>query len=125
MGKSKRLKKIKRKIRYSLVYRLVRFFIFLSGIMPRVAWLRFCGFLGRIAYRFATETRILVKRHLTIAFDNEKTREEINTLAKRVFEYLGKNTGEMLRATKVNTLEELKAFLQVSGMENYEQANKK
>ena len=122
MAKGKKIRKIKRKIRYTLVYRLVRFFIFLSGLMPRVAWLRFCGFLGRFAYRFANETREQVHRHLTLAFP-EKSPADIRTLAKRVFEFLGKNSGEMLRATRVETLEDLKEFLVVHGMENFEKAN--
>lgn len=125
MGKQKKLKKIRRKIRYTLVYRLVRFFIFLSVLMPRVTWLKFCGILGRVAFRFANKTRTLVIKHLAMAYGREKSTAEIRILAKRVFEYLGKNSGEMLRATKVETLEELKEFLVVSGMHNYEQANQK
>jgi KDO2-lipid IV(A) lauroyltransferase len=124
MAKGKKLKKIKRKIRYTLVYKLVRFFIFLSGMMPRVAWLKFCGFLGRFSYHLAPETRSLVRRHLHLAFP-EKSAEEVSEMAKRVFEFLGKNSGEMLRATQVETLDDLKEFLVVHGMENYDVANKK
>lgn len=124
MAKGKKIRKIKRKIRYTLVYRLVRFFIALSGLMPRVAWLKFCGLLGRFSYHVAPETRTLVKRHLKIAWP-EKTSDEIASMAKNVFEYLGKNSGEMLRATRVETLEDLKEFLVVHGMENFEAANKK
>lgn len=124
MAKGKKIRKIKRKIRYTLVYRLVRFFIALSGMMPRVAWLKFCGLLGRFSYYVAPETRTLVKRHLKIAWP-EKTSDEIASMAKNVFEYLGKNSGEMLRATRVETLEDLKEFLVVHGMENFEAANKK
>jgi Kdo2-lipid IVA lauroyltransferase/acyltransferase len=124
MTKGKKIKKIKRKIRYTLVYRLVRFFIFLSGMMPRVAWLKFCGFLGRFSYHLAPQTRMLVIQHLQLAWPG-KSSSEIRSLAKNVFEYLGKNSGEMLRATRVETLEDLKEFLVVHGMENFEVANKK
>jgi KDO2-lipid IV(A) lauroyltransferase len=124
MTKGKKIKKIKRKIRYTLVYRLVRFFIFLSGMMPRVAWLKFCGFLGRFSYHVAPQTRALVIQHLQLAWPG-KSSSEIRSLAKNVFEYLGKNSGEMLRATRVETLEDLKEFLVVHGMENFEVANKK
>jgi Kdo2-lipid IVA lauroyltransferase/acyltransferase len=124
MAKGKRMRTIKRKIRYTLVYRLVRFFIFLSGLMPRTAWLKFCGFLGRFSYYVAPQTRELVNRHLSIAWP-EKSPAEIRPMAKDVFEYLGKNSGEMLRATRVETLEDLKEFLVVHGMENFEVANKK
>lgn len=125
MTRKKKFKKIKRTIRYTLVYRLVRFFIFLARLMPRVAWLKFCGFLGRLAYFFASQTRKLTRKHLQLAFGKEKSVEELNALSKRVFEYLGKNSGEMLRATRVETLEDLKEFLVVSGMENFVKANEK
>jgi len=117
-----RRKKIRRKIRYSLVYRFVQFFIFLSNVMPRITWLKFCGFLGRIAGHFARETRSLVVRHLKYAYGAEKNEKEIVKLAGNIFEMLGKNTGEMLRATRVKNLAELEEFLSTNGLENYEKA---
>jgi KDO2-lipid IV(A) lauroyltransferase len=87
-------------------------------------WLKFCGFLGRMTYGFAPQTRMLVIRHLSIGFP-EKTKAEIKTLARNVFEMLGKNAGEMLRATRVKTLQDLERFLVTHGLENYEQAIKK
>src|SRR5688572_20785406 len=121
MGKRKR-KKIKRKIRYAIVYRVVQFLIFLSTLFPRVAWLKFCGFLGRIAYHFASSTRSLVKKHLSLAF-KDKDKAEIKALSKNVFEFLGKNTGEMLRATAtIETLDDLNKVVTVHGYENFEQA---
>ena len=117
-------KKIRRTIRYALVYRFVQVLIFLSAIVPRVWWLKFCGFLGRTAYWFASGTRRLVVRHLTMAFQQEKSEKEIHILSKKVFEFLGKNTGEMLRATAtIDTLEDLQKILEVHGYENFEKAN--
>lgn len=120
-----RRKKIRRKIRYSLVYRFVQFFIFLSNILPRVSWLKFSGVLGRIAYLFASKTRKLVLAHLKYAYGAEKSDEEIRRLSWNVFEMLGKNTGEMLRATRVKNLAELEEFLTTYGLENYETAVRK
>jgi KDO2-lipid IV(A) lauroyltransferase len=96
-------KKIRRKIRYSLVYRLVQFLIFISNAIPRKSWLKFCGFLGTIAYYLVKNTRRRVRKHLAFAFP-EKSPGEIHALSKNVFEMLGKNAGEMLRATRVRTL---------------------
>jgi KDO2-lipid IV(A) lauroyltransferase len=89
--------------------------------MPRVMWLKFCGFLGQLAYLFASETRHLVIKHLMFAFE-EKTRDEVKVLARNVFKMLGKNAGEMLRATRVKTLPDLEKFLVTHGLENYERA---
>ena len=93
--------------------------------MPRVAWLKFCGVVGRVVYFFASQTRALTLRHLTMAYGKEKSPEEIKALAKKVFEYLGKNAGDILRATKVQNLEQLEKFLVVSGYEHFQRANKK
>jgi KDO2-lipid IV(A) lauroyltransferase len=119
-------KTIRRKARYGVVYRFVQFLIFISRSMPRVAWLKFCGFLGRLAYWFATETRTLTRRHLTMAYKTEKTPAEIKILSKKVFEMLGKNAGDILRASgTVDTWSDLEKFLTVEGMENFEAAHQK
>ena len=117
-------KKIRRKIRYSFVYRFVQFLIFISNLVPRKLWLKFCGVLGRIAYLFVKNTRRRVVKHLSIAFP-EKTPPQVKKLARRVFEFLGKNAGEMLRATRVKTLSDLERFLVTDGLDNYERAIKK
>lgn len=119
------VKNIRRKIRYAIVYRVVQFLIFISNRIPRVAWLKFCGWLGRIAYLFATETRQLTTRHLTMAFGKEKTPEEIKRLSKKVFEMLGKNTGDILRTTRVESWQDLQKLLVLHGLENYVAANQK
>jgi len=121
-----RAKKIRRTVRYAIVYRFVQFLIFISALTPRVLWLKFAGLLGRVAYYFARETRVLVRRHLTMAFGKEKSEAEIKVLSKKVFEYLGKNTGEMLRATAtIETIADLDKIVEVHGYENFEKANAK
>jgi KDO2-lipid IV(A) lauroyltransferase len=119
------VKKIRRKIRYTLVYRFVQFLIFISHKMPRVAWLKFCGFLGRLGYHFASQTRALTQKHLHLAFGKEKGDQEIKALAKKTFEMLGKNAGEILRASKIKSADELDEFLVVEGFQNFDVANKK
>lgn len=114
-------KKIRRKIRYSILYHFVKSLIALSNAMSRIAWLKFSGLLGMIAYYLAGKTRMLVIRHLSIAFP-ELTPQQVKLRAKRVFEMLGKNAGEMLRATRVKDLAGLEAFLETRGLENYEKA---
>jgi KDO2-lipid IV(A) lauroyltransferase len=113
---------LKKEIKYSAIYYLVRFLIGLSNLVPRRAWLAFCGMLGRIAFTFARESRALAIRHLTIAFGREKNPSEILALAKKMFVMLGKNAGEVLRARAVRTLDDLGKFLVVHGYENFEHA---
>ena len=117
-------KKVQRRVRYSAVYGFIRLLIGISGTIPRRWWLSICGFLGRIAYYFAGETRGLTLQHLHMAF-REKTPAEIKRLARQTFTMLGKNAGEILRSTRVKTLVELEKFLVTRGLENYEHAHAK
>lgn len=121
MGK---LKVARRYVRYTLVYWFVRFLIFISSITPRSFWLKMCGVLGSLAYYFAGQTRRLTLKHLQMAFP-EKSKREITSLAKRTFKMLGKNAGEILRTSRIKTLEELNKILVTDGYENYEAAHKK
>lgn len=114
-------KKIRRKVRYGIVYRAVQFLIFISNAIPRVKWLKLCGFLGSLSFWFAGKTRRLMRKHLHIAFP-QMTPREIRKLSQKVFRMLGMNSGEMLRATRVKTLTDLEKFLVTHGLENYEQA---
>jgi KDO2-lipid IV(A) lauroyltransferase len=117
-------KATRRYVRYTFVYWFVRFMVWLSNLLPRTAWLSFCGALGSLAYYLATETRKLTHRHLSLAFP-EKSKDEITNLAKRTFKMLGKNTGEILRSSTINSLEQLNKFLVTHGYENFVKANSK
>lgn len=118
------IKKIRRSVQYTLVYWFVRFLITLSNIIPRQMWLSLCGALGSLFYYVGAETRRLTVRHLSMAFP-EKNGKEVRQLARRTFKMLGKNAGEILRASRIKTLKELEAVLVTHGYENYEAANRK
>lgn len=117
-------KALRRSVRYSLVYWLVRAMIAVSRIVPRKIWLSVCGLLGSIAYHFADETRALTLKHLSMAFP-EMSVSENSKMAKRTFKMLGKNGGDILRSSAVRDLVELETFLITHGLENYETAHAK
>ncbi|MGE0588213.1 MAG: lysophospholipid acyltransferase family protein [Cyclobacteriaceae bacterium] len=116
---------LRKRAKYSVVYYFVRFLIFISNLMPRKLWLAFCGGLGRLAYPFANKTRELVILHLGLAFSGEMSMREILTMSKEVFRMLGKNAGDVLRARKVETIEDLNRFLVTHGIENFDEATAK
>jgi len=113
---------LKKEIKYAAIYYLIRFLILVSNRIPRRWWLAFCGFLGRVAYTFAKQSRRQAILHLTLAYGREKTTPEILAMSKRMFILLGKNAGDILRARAVRTLADLDKFLVVHGYENFEQA---
>src|SRR5258705_13974496 len=115
-------RRLKKEIKYSALYYFVRFLIVVSNLLPRRGWLAFCGFLGRIAYLFARQSKKRAIAHLTLAYGHEKSPSEILALSKRMFIMLGKNAGEVLRARAVTSLADLDKFLVVHGYENFERA---
>jgi KDO2-lipid IV(A) lauroyltransferase len=111
----------KRAFRYWVVYWFIKLLIAISNFIPRLMWLVFCGFLGRVAYALATQTRQLMIRHIGMAFSN-LSHAEVKRFARWNFVMLAKNTGDILRATRVKTLSDLEKIIQIHGYEHYEKA---
>jgi len=64
-------------------------------------------------------------KNLGIAFGNELNADQIRALAKKSFEMLGKNAGDILRAIKVQSLADLEKFLITHNLDIYERARAK
>ena len=114
-----------KKIKYSILYRFVQFLIFFSNALPRKTWLKTCGLLGIFVYALMGKMRRLTKAHLTLVFGESSSPTEIGKLSRKVFEMLGKNAGEMLRATRVETLADIQKFMITEGLENFTNAEAK
>jgi Kdo2-lipid IVA lauroyltransferase/acyltransferase len=118
-------RKVRKKIKYRLIYFFVKFLINVSNLMSRAAWLSFCGFLGKVAYVFAAKSRARTRRNLKLAFGNEKAPGEIEKISRDVYVMLGKNVGDILRHAGVSTLGDLEKFVVMKGFQNFEAANAK
>src|SRR5689334_5827757 len=79
--KKRRFKKLRRKIRYNIIYYAVLGMISFSNFIPRKVWLRMIGGLGGLAYHLASHFRRLTTRHLTMVYGKEKSPKEIKTLS--------------------------------------------
>ena len=118
-------KDLRRKVKYRLIYFLVKFFVIVSNRIPRKAWLAFCGGMGRLIGRLLPRYRQMAILHLTMAFGKEKSAEEIKRLSLDTFTMLGKNAGDVLRASTITSLEELNKVVVMKGFENYKAGDKK
>jgi len=116
---------LKKRVKYNAIYWFIRFLIFISNVLPRKVWLAFCGWLGGIAYSLASQSKERTIYHLGLAFSGKKNLKEILRLSKNVYRMLGKNAGDILRATNVRTMEDLSKFLIVHDYDNYEKARAK
>jgi KDO2-lipid IV(A) lauroyltransferase len=93
--------------------------------MPRIWWLAFCGWLGKIAFATTKRYREQTLMHLGLAYGNKKSAKEIYSLARLVYVMLGKNAGDIFRSMEVKSLTDLEKFLITTGIENFEKANAK
>lgn len=114
-----------KRIKYGAIYWFVRSLIFIANVFPRKPWLKICGFLGKLAYYIVADARKKTIAHLGIAYGAEKSSQEVVAMSKGVFKMLGRNGGDILRAIRVRTLEDLNKILVTHGIENYEHAKAK
>ena len=103
---------------------MVRALVFISWIVPRRAWVKFFGLLGRLSFFVARKSRRRAFENLSMAFGNEKSEKEIFKLSRKVYEMLGKNGGEVLRGFAINSQEALDKIRRVNGIEHFEAAHK-
>jgi KDO2-lipid IV(A) lauroyltransferase len=126
MAKRKKvIKRFKRKVRYNFIYALLRAMMFISGLMSRAAWLKFCGALGRLSSVFTANSRKRVVEHLTMVYGKEKTPAEIKALSKKVFKMLGMNAGDIIQSVNISRQEDYEKFRVINGVEHAQAAYKK
>lgn len=114
-------RRAQKRVKYQLIFWFVKVLIFISTLPSREGWLRFCGWLGMVYYSFSKTTANLARHHLRMAFPTKPV-EEVNHLSKNVFRYLGKNAGDILRASTITNLADLEKILTTHGFENFERA---
>lgn len=113
----KRWKKIRRKIRYTTIYVVIRFLISLSAIVPRKTWLTVFGFFGRLSFYLATRSRRITIANLTMAYGHEKSKAEIHRLARNVFVMVGKNGADIIRSYRVTSRDSYEKLRVIHGAE--------
>ncbi len=117
-------KEIRRKVRYRLIYVAVKAMIFFSRLIPRKAWISFCGLLGGMSYYVASQSRSIALNNLKRAYP-EKSPESIKNLARKVFIMMGRNAGDVLRAFPITDFSEFEKLRSIEGVQHVEQAYQK
>ena len=57
-----------------------------------------------------------------MVYGHEKSRQEIEKMAKKVFELIGNNAGDIFRGFPIDSIEKLMKFTSVEGQEHLEKA---
>ncbi len=109
---------LRKRLKYTLIYWFVLFLINAANLFPRKLVLKTTGWLGRLAFRIFKEARMITIDNLTSVFGEKMTPQEIKDLAKKVFEMIGKNAGDIIRGLPIRQLEKLERFVNVEGEEH-------
>ncbi len=105
------LKRLKKSIKYSFLLSSIWVVLFLVGVFPWKWTSLFCAKLGLLAFYIVKKERIKTIENLTIAYGKEKSKAEINAVAKEVFTNFGRAFGEL--AIKMNLTDPDKFFSNV------------
>jgi KDO2-lipid IV(A) lauroyltransferase len=113
-----------KRIRRWLVYIFVLFFVKVLRSVDRLTAIRLTLLIGRIAFCLAKGARNRTIRHLTWAFGNEKSPEEIRSLAQKTFLNLAVTTADAIRLP-ILIEQGLNNFVTVEGFHHLEKARAK
>ncbi len=100
-----------------LQFLIVRVFSFFINLLPEVLALLIGRWLGILSFYLDREHRGVTIQNLNIAFGNEKSQEEILTIARRTFQNLGMMAVEFLRIPKMD-LDDFKSKVSIEGLED-------
>jgi len=107
-----------------IIYKAISASFKCMGLVPRGLGLRVGGFLGRTSFLANRKHREIAISNLSLAYGDEKSPREIRSLAKKVFENLGKILFEIGWFARLNRRDFDKHF-RMDGLSHYDNALKK
>lgn len=127
MVKKQTLKKIRRAIKYPILEFFIKLFIFLVRFISRNLFLKICARLGSVAFRLVKNERAKTIQNLTYIFDEEKSKQEIEEMARQVFIHQALNFGDYVHTIHYTTRKQFSKIIDFVGEEHlkmaYEQGN--
>lgn len=122
MGK---FRKIRKKIKYTLLVAAIRILLAVIRILPRKVAIGVFGSIGALAFMVMAQERRKTIDNLTIAYGKEKSEAEIRAMAREVWVNLGKSAAEF--AIKMGENKPVRFFkdLEVIGNQHLQAAIKK
>ena len=110
-----------KKIRDSLFYVFILLLMFLLRMLPRRAAFALMRFLARVTFRLDARSRNKTIKHLTMAYGNEKTPQEINELAGKVFLHFFTAAADFIRLPAL-LKKGINSIVTVEGIEHLDRA---
>ncbi len=113
--------KQRHKFKDAAIYVLVVATGFIVRHLPRSASLRLGAGLGDIVYGTVKRRRQIALKNLNMALGNEKSKDELEYIARSSFRNMGKTLVEFLSTPRYSA-ERLRSLARIEGMENVQQA---
>ena len=114
-------RRIRKRIKNWLLYRLITSIISLLNFLPRHAAISVGGSLGKLAFLLIHDARRRTLSNLSQAFGDEKNEKELRELGSKVFENVGKNVADAVRLKKMKW-EDIDRIVEIEGLEHFDQA---
>lgn len=109
------------KLKDAAIYVLVVATGFIVRQLPRSASLRLGAGLGDMVYRTVKRRRQIALKNLSMALGSEKSKDELEYIARSSFQNMGKTLVEFLSTPRYSA-ERLRSLVRIEGMENVQQA---
>ncbi len=111
----------KKRLKNWLIYRFVRILVFWVSRLPRGTALRFCGFLGLLAFLAVRDARRLTVKNISRAFGWPQGHPGLLRTARGVFVNAGKNLADMILLSRLNEAD-IDRLVRVNGGHYFDQA---
>ena len=121
---NKKLKYLRRKIRYSFLYFLAVGAGKASILLPESWVYGVCEYIACFVFYFSKRERKKTIKHITMAYKNSLSDKQIKEIAKNTFINLGRNLAELI-LWDTFTAEKIKKRVEILGLEHIERALKK
>jgi KDO2-lipid IV(A) lauroyltransferase len=117
MKKISAIKQLRNYIIYIFILLLIKFI----QLWPRRTAIKITQGIGQLSFRLAFKSKRRIKQHLTKAFGQEKSSEEIKKLTKDVFMHSFTAAADYVRLP-IMTSDEINNIIKVDGIEHLEKA---
>ncbi|MDR2859853.1 MAG: lysophospholipid acyltransferase family protein [Mediterranea sp.] len=108
---------LRRKITHIILYLILGLIIYVFRILPIIWIRRFAMFVGEWVYRFAHSSRKRTLANLESIYGKEKTQEEQEVMARKVFVEMVKSFFDYVAYSKLTDKERFFSLIEVVGQE--------
>lgn len=120
-----RWKKIRKKVKYAVLYKFIKLLFWLADSFPRKWTLAVYQQLGVFAFHLMKPVRKLIAQHLQYAYGTDFRPSQINSFSRKMFVNMSKNVADVFIARAYRTKEDIEQVVDYQGLQHLENAIQK